>query len=77
MLERARVAAGKVACLAAWIQRQPGDATIEKLRFKPEHVHDLQEQRIHEPWGPLHRLRGANPEAFHYWCQAQHILKKN
>lgn len=71
--DEARVAAGKAACAAAWIQRQP-EMSIGDMRFKPERATDLRGQQINAPWIPLNRLKGANPEAFHYWLLAQRIL---
>lgn len=71
--DEARIAAGKAACVAAWIQRQPG-MDIAGLRFQIERVADLRDQQISAPWTPLNRLKGANPEAFHYWLLAQQIL---
>lgn len=72
--DEARIAAGKVACVAAWIQRQPGGVTIEHLRFRADGVPQLHDLQIHAPWSMLGRLKGANPQAFHYWHQAQKIL---
>ena len=72
--DEARIAAGKVACLAAWIQCPPVGIGIEQLRFQPERSADLRDLQIDEPWKPLNRLKGGNPEAFHYWYQAQQIL---
>ncbi|MBI2924104.1 MAG: nucleotidyl transferase AbiEii/AbiGii toxin family protein [Verrucomicrobia bacterium] len=70
----ARIAAGKVACVAAWIQRRAADVTIEQLRFQPDRVSELRDLQIQAPWTPLHRLKGGNPQAFHYWFQAQRML---
>jgi len=70
----ARVAAGKVACAAAWIQRRPAGVTIEKGRFQPDRIAELRDVHIQAPWTPLTRLMGGNAEAFHYWYQAQRIL---
>lgn len=73
--DEARVAAGKAACLAACIQhRKTGLEPIEKLRFDSGRARELKDKRILAPWAPLDRLKGGNPEAFHYWHQAQHIL---
>ncbi len=72
--DEARVAAGKVACAAAWIQRRPADVTIEQLRFQADRIAELRDLQIQAPWSPLHRLKGGNPEAFHYWYQAQRML---
>lgn len=72
--DEARLAAAKAACLAAWIQRQPPNVTIDTLRFRPDQVATLRDLQIQPPWSPLTRLKGANPQAFHYWYQAQRIL---
>ena len=64
--DEARIAAGKAACAAAWIQRQPG-MDIAGLRFRVERIAELRNAQIEAPWIPLNRLKGANPEAFHYW----------
>lgn len=71
----ARIAAGKASCLAAWIQRRKIESEpIENLRFDLSRAHELSEKKIFAPWAPLDRLRGGNPEAFHYWYLAQQIL---
>jgi hypothetical protein len=72
--DEARIAAGKVACVAAWIQRRPAGVTIEQLRFQPDRIAELRDLQIQTPWTPLTRLKGGNAEAFHYWYQAQKIL---
>ncbi len=72
--DEARIAAGKAACLAAWIQRRTGLEPVENLRFAPDKIQELKDKRILAPWAPLDRLKGGNPEAFHYWYQAQQIL---
>ena len=71
--DEARIAAGKAACAAAWIQRQAA-MSIAEMRFQIERVADLRDRQIGAPWMPLNRLKGANPEAFHYWELAQRIL---
>jgi NTP pyrophosphatase (non-canonical NTP hydrolase) len=71
--DEARIATGKAACAAAHIQRRPG-INIEELRFKIERVDELRALQIEAPWIPLNRLKGGNPEAFHYWLRAQRIL---
>ena len=70
----ARIAAGKAACIAAWIQRRLAGVTIEQLRFQPSRADELRDLQIQAPWTPLNRLKGANTQAFHYWYQAQRIL---
>lgn len=70
----ARIAAAKAACLAAWLQRRPAGVTFAEIRFDPKAVEELRDKRISRPWGPLDRLKGGNPEAFHYWHKAQHIM---
>ena len=72
--DEARIAAGKVACVAAWIQRRPAGVTIEELRFQSDRIAELRDLHIQAPWTPLARLKGGNAEAFHYWYQAQRIL---
>jgi hypothetical protein len=71
--DQARTAAGKAACAAAWILHKP-PMTIEEMRFRMEEVERLRTLEIRAPWTPLNRLKGANPEAFHYWSLAQQIL---
>ncbi len=72
--DEARIAAAKVACVAAWIQRRPAGMTIEQLRFQADRVAELRDLEIQPPWRSLTRLKGGNAEAFHYWYQAQRIL---
>ena len=72
--DEARIAASKVACVAAWIQCQPAGVTIEQLRFQSDRVAELRDLQIQAPWTPLTRLKGGNAQAFHYWYQAQRIL---
>ena len=72
--DEARIATGKAACLAAWIQRRPAGVTIEQLRFQPDRVTELRDLQIEAPWKPLTRLKGGNAPAFYFWYQAQHIL---
>jgi hypothetical protein len=72
--DEARIAASKVACVAAWIQRRPTDVTIEQLRFDSDRIAELRALEIQAPWSPLTRLKGGNAQAFHYWYQAQRIL---
>jgi len=72
--DEARIAAGKVACAAAWIQRRLAGVTIEQLRFQADRIAELRDLQIQAPWSPLTRLKGGSPEAFHYWYQAQRIL---
>ena len=72
--DQARIAAGKAACVAAWIKRRPAGVGIEQIRFKPERAAELRALQIQEPWESLNRIRGGNAEAFHYWYQAQLIL---
>jgi hypothetical protein len=70
--DEARIAAGKAACVAAWILRQPG-LGIAELRFQIDRINELRDAQIAAPWAPLNRLKGGNPEAFHYWLLAQQI----
>lgn len=71
----ARIAAAKAACLAVWLQWRPPDESFEKIRFDLDTASEtLREKRILAPWAPLDRLKGGNPEAFHYWYHAQRIL---
>ena len=72
--DEARIAAGKVACVAAWILSRPAGVTIEQLRFQSDRIAELRDLQIEAPWSPLTRLKGGNAEAFHYWYQAQRIL---
>jgi hypothetical protein len=41
---------------------------------EPVTIADLRNRQIEPPWTPLNRLKGANPEAFHYWQLGQQIL---
>jgi hypothetical protein len=72
--DEARIAAAKVACLAAWIHRRPAGITIEQLRFQSDRTTELRELQIAAPWLPLNRLKGGNAQAFYYWYRAQRIL---
>jgi hypothetical protein len=72
--DEARIAAGKVACVAAWMQRRPAGVSMEQLRFQPDRIAELRDLKFQAPWTPLTRLKGGNPQAFHYWYQAQRIL---
>lgn len=72
--DEARIAAGKVACVAAWIQRRLAGVSIEQLRFQADRIAELRDLQIQAPWSPLNRLKGGNAQAFHYWYQAQKIL---
>jgi hypothetical protein len=73
--DEARVAAGKAACVAAWIQGRPAGVTISQMRFPSAKVGELRQMRIEPPWAVLNRLKGGNPQAFHYWYHAQRILR--
>jgi hypothetical protein len=44
------------------------------LRFRAAQLAGLRDLRIQPPWVPLTRLKAANPQACHYWYQAQRIL---
>jgi hypothetical protein len=68
--DEARIAAGKVACLAAYIKNRPANVTIKSLRFNAELILELADKSIGPPWAPLQKLRKINPEAFHYWWHA-------
>lgn len=72
-IDEARLAAAKAACAAAWIHQRPV-IRIDELRFNRDRIADLRNRQIEPPWVPLNRLKGANPEAFHYWQVAQQIL---
>jgi hypothetical protein len=71
----ARVAASKAACTAAWILRRSAGISIEQLRYQAARAGELRGLQIPAPWASLTRLKGGNPEAFHYWYQAQRILR--
>lgn len=71
---QARVAAGKVACAAAWMMRRPNGVAIGALRSSPARIGALTDRVIQAPWAPLSRLKAGNPEAFLYWSQAQRLL---
>lgn len=73
--DEARIAAGKAACAAAWILRRPAGVSLADMRFQPADVAALREAQIVAPWAPLNRLKGGNPEAFHYWHRTQRILR--
>ncbi len=72
--DQARIAAGKVACVAAWIKRRPMGVPIESLRTTAAKLQNLGNKTILAPWAPLGRLKGGNQEAFLYWWQAQQLL---
>jgi len=71
--DEARTAAGKAAALAAWIQKRP-KIRIDEIRFDPANIVALKDQTINAPWSSLSRLKGGNPEAFHYWHITQQII---
>jgi hypothetical protein len=73
--DEARIAAGKAACVAAWILRRPVGMPLPDLRYRLTGAAALLETQIDAPWTPLNRLKGGNPEAYHYWRQAQRILQ--
>lgn len=72
--DQSQVAAGKAACVAAWVKRRPQGAPIESLRYNPGRISELRTATIQSPWTSLQRLRGPNPEAFFYWWRAQQLL---
>jgi len=72
--DQARIAAGKVACVAAWVKRRPKGVPIESLRSSAEKLQNLGDKTIAPPWAPLGKLKGGNPEAFLYWWQAQRLF---
>lgn len=74
-VDEARLAAAKAACTAAWIQQHPA-IRIEGLRLNSDRIAGLRNRHIAPPWTPLNRLKGANPEAFHYWLLAQQIMER-
>jgi hypothetical protein len=71
--DEARTAAGKAAALAAWIQKRP-KLRIHEMRFDSANIEALKDQTINAPWSSLSRLKGGNPEAFHYWHITQQIF---
>jgi hypothetical protein len=71
--DEARQAAGKLACLAAWIKRRPAHRPIESLRYDADRVSELKDKTIGPPWSVLDRLKRINPEAFHYWWHAHQL----
>ena len=73
--DEARIAAGKAAALSAWIQKRP-TLRIDEIRFDSTKLEELKSQTLGEPWSPLTRLKGANPEAFYYWHLTQQILNR-
>jgi hypothetical protein len=54
---------------------RPAGVTLPELRFRPAEVAALRGAQIAAPWAPLNRLKGGNPEAFHYWYRAQLLLR--
>lgn len=72
--DHARTAAGKAACVAAWMKRRLAAVTIQSLRYDSNRIQELRTAVIGPPWQPLQRLRGGNPEAFFYWWRAQQLL---
>jgi hypothetical protein len=73
--EEARVAAGKAAALAAWIQKRP-PFSLESMRYNSSNIEELRTQTLGDSWAPLTRLKAANPEAFHYWHLTREILDR-
>jgi hypothetical protein len=71
--DEARIAAGKVACLAALIKRPSAKFEINSLRFDPNRTSELRDKSITGPWLHLNSLKRINIEAFHYWLQASHL----
>jgi hypothetical protein len=57
------------------MQRRQAGVSIEQLRFQSDRVAELRNLQIQAPWLPLNRLKGGNAQAFHYWYQAQRILR--
>jgi predicted nucleotidyltransferase component of viral defense system len=69
----ARIAAGKVACLAAWLKSRPVDKPIDSLRYSTTRINELRDKQIGQPWPVLDRLKTLNIEAFHYWWLAHQL----
>jgi len=48
--------------------------SVEQLLHQAARAGELRGLQLEAPWASLTRLKGGNPEAFHYWYQAQTIL---
>ncbi len=56
--------------------KRPTGVTIDSLRYRPERTSEIAKAEIVPPWRPLARLKGANPEVFFFWLQAQRLLDR-
>ncbi len=72
-LAHAKVAAGKAALLSRMILNDRSDVHLHDIRFHSEIVNTLADQTIDRPLEFLNKLKGTNPEAFHYWKRVQII----
>lgn len=65
----AMVAAAKAACLASALRDGSVGRLVPAFRYGPEQVAQLANITLSDP--VLQRLKGGNPEAFHYWAMAE------
>ncbi|MBI1783791.1 nucleotidyl transferase AbiEii/AbiGii toxin family protein [Candidatus Sumerlaeota bacterium] len=75
-IDEARIAAGKAAVAAGCIQSGLAGISIGELRYAVEMADNLRNLNIETPWEALTRLKKSNPEAFHYWYQAQRVRRQ-
>jgi len=76
-IDQARVAAGKVAVLAAVLRHPNRTNSFHEHRFQPAAIATLASASIRPPWDSLQRLRGGNLEAYYHWWRAQQLGDQN
>ena len=69
MMEKAIVALQLLGHLA-----ESGLPILQFTSIQADRIAELRNLQLLAPWSPLNRLGGGNPQAFHYWYQAQRIL---
>jgi hypothetical protein len=67
----AKVAAAKAALLAAALRRGTQQRLAAGIRYDPQQIEQLATTTLADP--VLQRLKGGNPEAFHYWAKAEQV----
>lgn len=76
----ARIAAGKIAILAACLLDAEAGLDIVQARYRGDAA-DMERLRglkfRHEAWRCLNRLLAVNPEAFHYWHCAEQFMPRS
>ena len=65
-MDNLKIAAARVACLAALIRNPASPLTLDNLRYDPARVAELAALTINR-FPRLNRLKATNPEAFFYW----------